>query len=413
MPTAPAKEAVLDKINDFWFVRKDTYARSYLKEDGSMGYSPACGCSPSCRRGSKCPNWQPLPVTGEVIYNHLKAKDVRPYSATIGTYGVSPHDEAKWVCLDVDAHAKGNQDQALRNARSTVRMLSLTLRDANLPYYVEHSGSGYHVWTFTGTPAGIAHRAGKALVQRTLDGIETLPAPVEVYPKQGSIDAFGNLVKLPLGLHYSGRRTVFLDPTTFAPVQDQWGYLLDFERADVVTLSKLALEYQPAQRALPMAAVGATGGEVQAGPPCVANMLKARLGDGGGRNNILFQLAVDLRRAGLVDEEAALLVLEPWNERQIAPLSPREFHGTVQSAFRGRFSYGCERDYMSPYCEADTCPIFLGQQRRQEQQVPPADAPVALTPRREPDPTEGIDLNRYVRDAVYKRGFRYNNAALS
>jgi hypothetical protein len=289
-------------------------------------------------------------------------------------------------------------------------MLCTTLRDESLPGYIEHSGGGYHVWTFTETPAGIAHRAGKALVQRTLEGYEYLPSPVEVYPKQPAIgsDGWGNLVKLPLGLHYSGKRTIFLDPTTFEPMPDQWGYLLGFERAAVTTLATLAQEYQTHQKTLPMAPGGFTG-DVQVGPPCVANMLRASLGDGEGRNNILFQLAVDLRRGGLVDEESLLLVLEPWNERQQTPLSPREFGNTVRQACRTtRAGFGCEKDYITPYCEADTCPIFLGQQQRAQKSGPPPPPPPA--PRTQPEPPiDSKSLNRYLRDKVYNPGFRYDH----
>jgi hypothetical protein len=95
----------------------------------------------------------------------------------------------------------------------------------------------------------------------------------------------------------------------------------------------------------------------------VANIMTARIAEGQGRNNALFQLVVTLRRGGLVTPESVQGIVQWWNDQQLDPLDPRELEATIKSAFRSRFSYGCEKDYMADYCERERCPIALAQAR--------------------------------------------------
>src|SRR6266566_5709668 len=240
----PTREEVISHILDLFFARRDVYARSFIKPDGTMAYSPSCGCSLTCWQGTKCPLWRPQEVTGQAIYDHMSASTLEPFPRTIGSYSTSQSQEARWIVFDVDAH-NAIQSISLMDPRDslpayqTLSALSATLNDLHLQHYVEESGMGWHIWVFTPPiSAAVAHKAGRQIVDMT----EDCATDVEVFPKQGVITegGFGNLVKVPYGLHWSGRRCVFIDLETKTYIQDQWEYLMDMQKVDPQQLTRLA-----------------------------------------------------------------------------------------------------------------------------------------------------------------------------
>src|SRR5437763_1569080 len=97
--SAVPPEGVTARMLDLFYARQDVYARSFITPEGKMGYNPACACSPSCYKGSKCPQWAPVPITQEVILGHLSAQSLQPAPATIGTYCVRPIvNHVRFVC---------------------------------------------------------------------------------------------------------------------------------------------------------------------------------------------------------------------------------------------------------------------------------------------------------------------------
>ena len=80
---------------------------------------------------------------------------------------------------------------------------------------IEFSGSkGYHFWFFMDrkTSATAIRIALKAIVETVISDLSCFD--LEIFPKQDYLTGkgFGNLVKLPLGLHkLSGKRSFFLD----------------------------------------------------------------------------------------------------------------------------------------------------------------------------------------------------------
>ena len=150
------------------------------------------------------------PVTDKVILSHLQGK--QPY----GVY-LLKGDRTRAVVADFDTHDRF-QPVEFMNVASHYKISS----------YIERSKSkGYHVWIFFGQ-GGVPACKARLVVKNILDEIE---APdTEFFPKQNSLESsnlqFGNFINAPLfGALVPKGKTVFIDPTTFKPYQDQWVFL--------------------------------------------------------------------------------------------------------------------------------------------------------------------------------------------
>lgn len=136
------------------------------------------------------------PVTLELIKNHLLG------TITIGLYQLL-EEMIKWGCLDFDLDTLEDFEHAKR----------LFNRIKELGYHplMEMSGGGKykcHIWIFADAAA--------EQMEDFLDNICNAAQiqPHEVFPKQVRVTegGFGNLVKLPLGVHRkTGQRSYFLD----------------------------------------------------------------------------------------------------------------------------------------------------------------------------------------------------------
>ena len=97
---------------------------------------------------------------------------------------------------------------------------------------VSRSGTGAHTWIFfTGpVPAETARRLGTGLLREAmaLRGQMSLASYDRLFPSQDTLPAggVGNLIAAPLyGKARRDGATVFLDPATMEPHEDQWAYL--------------------------------------------------------------------------------------------------------------------------------------------------------------------------------------------
>ena len=97
---------------------------------------------------------------------------------------------------------------------------------------VSRSGTGAHAWIFfTGpVPAETARRLGTGLLREAmaLRGQMSLASYDRLFPSQDTLPAggVGNLIAAPLyGKARRDGATVFLDPATMEPHEDQWAYL--------------------------------------------------------------------------------------------------------------------------------------------------------------------------------------------
>ncbi len=163
------------------------------------------------------------PLTRAVIEEHLRGK------RTVGVYQLSQDSKVKWLCLDIDpekindpAGAAG----AILNACFERKKCSDGIerpriwRRSVLLEASRHPDPSYHVWILFLLP--VPAKVARWLGIRILEIANLDPRSVEVFPKQTNISGhspYGNLVKLPLGLHQVERKwSRFLDFETFEPL---------------------------------------------------------------------------------------------------------------------------------------------------------------------------------------------------
>lgn len=194
--------------------REGVYARQWVSPTGESGYTPI---------------QEPLSPT--VAENHILG------NYTIGAYPVRLDNTVNYIAFDFDvakfAVAKAISSEKLWNSViSKAHAAACKLIDVaaanDIPIYLEDSGfKGRHCWIFTElpVPAGVAKKFGDLLVTQIMP--LSSEVTVEVFPKQTSIKkgGFGNLIKLPLGVHKrTGKRSLFISPDG-NPFDDQLNFL--------------------------------------------------------------------------------------------------------------------------------------------------------------------------------------------
>ena len=240
-------------------------------------------------------SWRPVdePLTPAILESHKKG------GQTVGTY-VLNGDKARTLVFDVD-----EGDDAVAKARTT--LVWDALKELGIPgecIGIEFSGrKGYHVWVVMAgyAPASNLRRIGRAV-------LALADVDCEVFPKQDSAVKYGNLIKLPMGVHQVTKK-----------------------RNDWVTPPKRKLgkgEYTDLLSLLPPepTKVRANGYDPF---PCLAS-IQDGLSE-GGRNNALFHLAVMLRRGGL-SEENLVEVIHRSNQKNEPPLSDVEVDTLIESS---------------------------------------------------------------------------------
>lgn len=170
-------------------------------------------------------SWSPVrrPITPSDYEDHLRGE------ITYGIYPITNINSTKLICFDIDTMGA--------DPRMELHKALNELRIGENQRILEMSGrKGFHLWLpfQHWAPAGVAYRAGQAVLQRA--GIEKM----EVYPKQESLDRdkpLGNLIKLPLGIHrVSGQPSRLLG---------RWTKVQPLASTQI---KRLASEYQEAPR---------------------------------------------------------------------------------------------------------------------------------------------------------------------
>ncbi len=204
--------------------RDDVFALRWLSKGGRSGYSPACAhewdralCRKPRVKCAECPNRMLLPLTEEVLQDHLTGR------RTVGVYPLLLDETCHFLALDFDK-AEWRRD---------VSAFCGVCAQFEVPAYAEtsRSGEGAHVWIFfeEAIPAAQARRLGSALLTHTtalrhevgLDSYDRLFPGQDTLPKGG----FGNLIALPLqGEPRREGKSVFVDGD-LQPAPDQWQLL--------------------------------------------------------------------------------------------------------------------------------------------------------------------------------------------
>ena len=204
--------------------RVDIYPTRWKSAKGRSGYSPACGnewktglCNKPKIKCADCNNRLFLPVTDQVIYDHLSGKHI------VGVYPLLEDDTCYFLAVDFDK-AEWKED-------SMSFIQSCHELDIPAALEISRSGKGAHVWVFFSHPVAArdARQLGAALISYTCDKTRQLSLTSydrffpnqDIMPKGG----FGNLIALPLQKKpRENGCSVFVDHD-LTPYSDQWQYL--------------------------------------------------------------------------------------------------------------------------------------------------------------------------------------------
>ena len=204
--------------------REDVYPLRWESAKGTSGYSPACGnewkpgvCHKPRVKCGDCNQRQLLPVTDQVVYDHLAGKQ------TIGVYPLLTDDSCYFLAADFDE----------ADWRKDAQAFIQSCRELAIPVALEisRSGNGAHAWIFFAepVPAREARQLGAALISHTCDRTRqlSLTSYDRLFPNQDTMPkgGFGNLIALPLQKQPRGSgRSVFVDEH-LQPHSDQWAFL--------------------------------------------------------------------------------------------------------------------------------------------------------------------------------------------
>jgi superfamily II DNA or RNA helicase len=204
--------------------REDVYPQRWESAKGTSGYSPACGkewkpgiCHKPRVKCGDCNQRQLLPVTDQVIYDHLAGKQ------TIGVYPLLSDDSCYFLAADFD-EADWQED---------AKAFMQSCRELGIPAALEisRSGNGAHAWIFfvEPVPAREARQLGAALTSYTCDRTRqlSLASYDRLFPNQDTMPkgGFGNLIALPLQKQpRESECSVFVDEH-LQPYSDQWAFL--------------------------------------------------------------------------------------------------------------------------------------------------------------------------------------------
>lgn len=289
-------------------------------------------------------HYEPIrqPITPLNIEHHLNG------DVSYGVYVVKPvENTVRWLVFDLDTMEP-----------SAIEMLEVAVISFLEPYvnslshyWTEFSGSkGYHVWVFFDRPVD----AGKVRrwVQHDFmplwapDGINDYP--LEVFPKQDRVDAdgFGNLVKLPYGVHAKsgGDSTDYLpgwsafDPDEF-PVEKIPTYEAPAQITHYDKDEAARSDYNVRESFF----------------PCVNKIYNEGVGE-GMRANAILHLALFYYGQPLIPEWAAVDLCLEANSRFDPPLPESEILTYVRTAYSGKYLKGsCRGEWLSGFCPGP-CP---------------------------------------------------------
>lgn len=252
--------------------RTDVYPVRWESTRGKSGYSPACAnewkrdvCKKPRIKCSECDNRVLLPVTDQVIYDHLAGNH------TIGVYPLLADDTCCFLAVDFD------DGDWRKDAQSFLQ----SCLELNIPAALEvsRSGNGAHVWIFFSGPVSAreARQLGVALISYTCNRKRqlSLASYDRLFPNQDTLPkgGFGNLIALPLQ-KYSREQgfSIFVDEN-HVPYSNQWAFLASiipmprFELENVilkaadgvhpldVTFVSEENEYEPWQRSTPISSL--------------------------------------------------------------------------------------------------------------------------------------------------------------
>jgi hypothetical protein len=174
-----------------------------------------------------CPKRELLPLTEEVIDNHLRNRDENG-NGIVGIYPLLPDETCLFLAVDFDEE----------NWQKDISTFRLMCKELNIPVAIERSrsGNGAHAWFFFDEPALAvsARKLGNVLLTKAMSirheirftSYDRMFPNQDFMPKGG----FGNLIALPLqgGARKNGN-SEFIDEN-FQSYSDQWAFLASIKK---------------------------------------------------------------------------------------------------------------------------------------------------------------------------------------
>jgi len=240
IPSTPGDKIAL--FRSLFRGREDVYPKLWeSQKTGRKGYTPACAnewvaglCDKRRVKCGECPNRDLLPVTDQVVRDHLQGRHV------IGAYPMLTDETCWFLAADFDK-ASWEED---------IAAFGETCRSMGVPVAIERSRSsnGAHAWFLFSEPvlAREARRMGCYLLTETMERRHQLGLSSydRLFPNQDTMPqgGFGNLIALPLqhGPRQAGN-SVFLDEQ-LRPHDDQWAFLAAVRRLPPEDVLRIAAE---------------------------------------------------------------------------------------------------------------------------------------------------------------------------
>ena len=228
--------------------REDVYPRRFeSRKTGRGGYQPACAnewvrglCEKPRIKCLECANRRFLPVTDEVVRQHLSGRDDLGREFVMGLYPLLTDETCYLLAVDLDGDAWQADIGALRETCGRLALPTALERS--------RSGKGGHLWLFfaEAIPANMARNVGSYLLTETMEGRPEigLSSYDRLFPNQDTLPkgGFGNLIALPLQKKpRSAGNSVFLDEEV-EPYQDQWAFLSTVRKIPRAQAEALARE---------------------------------------------------------------------------------------------------------------------------------------------------------------------------
>jgi len=126
-------------------------------------------------------------ITEADIVEHLNG------NKTIGLYQFSQESKLRWIVYDFDGT---NLDEQKELAKQFYQKL---LQNKAFPVPEFSGKKGYHLWVFCNETDGAS---AKYWAEQAANGCSVH----EIFPKQETVEGFGNCVKLPMGVHQASKK---------------------------------------------------------------------------------------------------------------------------------------------------------------------------------------------------------------
>jgi hypothetical protein len=234
-----SKEEKIALFRSLFRGREDVFPRRFESaKSGKSGYQPECRnqwirglCRKPAVKCAECDARDFMPISDEVIFNHLMGLDLSKRSTKDFTIGVYPllQDETCWfLAVDFDKETWKEDSKAYLEACNSFDVPAVLERS--------RSGNGGHIWIFfsEAIPAKLARQLGAFMLTQAMenrpevgfDSYDRFFPSQDTLPKGG----FGNLIALPLQKKPREKgNSVFIDQN-FNPFPDQWAFLSSVTR---------------------------------------------------------------------------------------------------------------------------------------------------------------------------------------